>query len=179
MEARRRESAMERPQRSECAEYYFLYIDKVPPGNVLELLGEQLRTTPVFLRGIPGEKLDYRYEPGKWTIKELVGHLIDSERAFANRAFCFARREPVELPSFEQDPYVVNSRYAERSLKDIIPEYEAVRLATKALFRSFNADEWMRRGRAAGREFTVRTLPFIVAGHEIHHFEVIRRKYLA
>jgi uncharacterized damage-inducible protein DinB len=169
---------VERPERSECAEYYFLYIDQVPAGNVLELLEEQLQSTPRFLREIPADKLDYRYRPGKWTIKQVVGHIIDSERAFAHRAFCFARRDPAELPSFEQEPYVLHSRYAERSLEDILAEYEAVRRATLALFRSFSADEWARRGRATGREFTVRTFPFIVAGHEIHHWEGIRRNYL-
>ena len=169
---------MERPERSDAAEYYFNYIDKVTTDDVLGLLEDQLRSTPAFLNAVPEDKHGYAYEPGKWTIKEVVGHVIDTERAFANRAFCFARRDPAELPSFEQDDYVASARYGVRSLSDIVAEHRAVRQASLALFRSFADDEWARRGRATGRDFTVRAMPFIVAGHEIHHLDVIRRKYL-
>jgi uncharacterized damage-inducible protein DinB len=169
---------MQRPARTECADYYFTYIDQVPSEDALAVLDEQLRSTPEFLGAIPASKLDFRYAAGKWTIKEVVGHVIDVERAFAHRAFCFARREPTPLPSFEQEHYVQNSRYRERRWDEIIAEYECVRRATLALFRSFGDEEWLRRGRASGYDFTVRTIPFIVAGHEIHHRKGLDRNYL-
>ena len=168
-----------RPKRSECDGYYFLYIDQVPEGDVVELLDRQLTTTADFLANIDPARLEHRYAPDKWCIKEVVGHVIDVERTFGHRAFCMARREPADLHSIEQEPYVENSRYGVRPMADIVREYRAVRAATVALFESFDDDEWMRRGKACGCHFTVRTFPFIIAGHEIHHRRVIEEKYLA
>ena len=169
---------LDRPSPGDCAEYYFLYIDRVPNGNVLGVLDNQLQKTPGTLTAMPADKLDYRYASGKWSIKEIVGHLIDVERTFSYRAMCFARNEPAPLPSLDQDPYIEASRFDERSIEDIAEEYEAVRRASLVMFRSFNEEEWSRRGIASGVEFTAATIPFILAGHEIHHMSVIREKYL-
>lgn len=168
-----------RPEPTECQEYYFMYIDRVPDGNVLEILQHQLDTTPAFLTAIEPAKLEYRYEPGKWCVKEIVGHLIDVERTFSYRAMCAARREPADLPSLEQEPYIRSSRYGIRPIADIVREYRTVREASLALFDSFDDDEWVRRVKACGWDFTARTFPFIIAGHEMHHRGVIEDKYLA
>ncbi len=167
-----------RPEPSECNEYYFLYIDRVPAGDVLELLEEQLESTVEFLLGLEASRLEYRYAPGKWSVKEVVGHVIDVERTFSYRVMCGARNEPADLPSFEQNPYVENSRYGVRSIEDIVREYRTTRAATLALFDSFDEDEWMRRVKASGVDFVIRVFPFILAGHEIHHLGVIEEKYL-
>ena len=108
-----------RPEPSDCNEYYFLYINRVPTGDVLGLLEEQLESTAGFLLGLEVSRLDYRYAPGKWSVKEVVGHVIDVERTFSYRAMCGARNEPADLPSLEQDPYVENSRYAVRPIEDV------------------------------------------------------------
>ena len=168
-----------RPEPSDCNEYYFLYIDRVPTGDVLGLLEEQLESTAGFLLGLEASRLDYRYAPGKWSVKEVVGHVIDVERTFSHRAMCGARNEPADLPSFEQNPYVENSRYGVRSIEGIVREYRTTRAATLALFDSFDEDEWMRPVKASGMDFVIRVFPFILAGHEIHHRGVIEEKYLS
>ena len=167
-----------RPEPSDCNEYYFLYINRVPTGDVLGLLEEQLESTPGFLLGLEASRLDYRYAPGKWSVKEVVGHVIDVERTFSYRAMCGARNEPADLPSLEQEPYVENSRYGVRHIADIVHEYRTTRAATLALFDSFDEDEWMRPVKASGMDFVNRVFPFILAGHEIHHLGVIQDKYL-
>ncbi len=167
-----------RPEPSECNEYYFLYIDRVPTGDVLGLLEQQLESTAGFLLGLEPGRLDYRYAPGKWSVKEVVGHVIDVERTFSYRAMCGARNEPADLPSFEQEAYVENSRYGVRPIEDIVREYRTTRAATLALFDSFDEDEWMRPVKACGMDFITRVFPFILAGHEIHHLGVIEEKYL-
>ncbi len=168
-----------RPEPSECNEYYFMYIDRVPTGDLLELLEEQLESTAGFLLGLEPRRLDYRYAPDKWSVKEVVGHVIDVERTFSYRVMCGARNEPADLPSFEQNPYVENSRYGVRSIEDIVREYRTTRAATLALFDSFDEDEWMRSVKASGMDFVIRVFPFILAGHEIHHRGVIEEKYLS
>ena len=167
-----------RPEPSECNEYYFLYIDRVPTGDVLGLLEGQLERTAEFLLGLDPGRLDYRYASGKWSVKEVVGHVIDVERTFSYRAMCGARNDPADLPSFEQEPYAENSRYGVRPIEDIVREYRTTRAATLALFDSFDEDEWMRPVKACGLDFVIRVFPFILAGHEIHHLGVIEEKYL-
>jgi len=165
------------PQRGECADYYFTYIDRVTDGDVLALLREQLAQTPAFIRGLSDDAGNHRYAPGKWSVKDVIGHVIDTERVFSHRAFCFARQEPAHLPSFEQDPYVEVAAYGRRQPASIADEYESVRRATLSLFDTFSEDQWESVGVASEREFAVRTIPFILAGHEIHHRGVLKDKY--
>ncbi len=167
-----------RPEPSECNEYYFLYIDRVPTGDVLGLLEGQLERTAEFLLGLDPGRLDYRYASGKWSVKEVVGHVIDVERTFSYRAMCGARDEPADLPSFEQEMYAGNARYAVRPIEHIVREYRTTPAATLALFYSFDEDEWMHPVKACGMDFITRVFPFILAGHEIHHLGVIEEKYL-
>jgi uncharacterized damage-inducible protein DinB len=170
-------NALRRPQAGDCHEYYFLYLNQVPEGSILEVLEAQLQQT-LRLLARARDRADHRYAPGKWTIKEVVAHLIDVERAFAYRGLCFARGEPAALPDFDQDPYVERSGAQRRTLDDLAEEFELVRRSHLALFRSFDEEMAARRGIAAGREFTAGSIPFILAGHEIHHRKVLEGRYL-
>jgi hypothetical protein len=167
-----------RPGPEDCNAYYFAYIDRVPDGDVLALLARQRRDTAAWLASLDDDVWARRYAPDKWSVKEIVNHLIDAERAFSFRAFTAARRDPAPLPSFEQDDYVAASGVGERSPASIVEEYEAVRAASLVMFRTFGPDAWASRGNASGWDFAVRSIPYILAGHEIHHLGVIRERYL-
>ncbi len=169
---------MQRPEPSEHNEYYGLYIGKVPEGNIISILDQQLAQTLDTLSNLPPERADYAYEPGKWTIKEVMGHLIDTERVFAYRALHFARKDPAPMPSLEQDDWAGASNASTRSLEDLLEDFAAVRKSNIALFKSFSDETWMRRGTASGFEFTVRTFPYIIVGHEIHHRLLLQERYL-
>ena len=169
---------MQRPAQSEYGDYYHLYVSQVPDGNIFDILRVQPGELDALLAGASDDKADYRYAPEKWSLKEVLGHVIDVERMFSFRAFAFARREPAELPSMEQDDYAAATRYADRPLADIVTEYRTVRVATLALFETFDDTEWGRQGRASGFEFSVRSFPFIIAGHQIHHMKVLNERYL-
>lgn len=167
-----------RPSPGEYPPYYQTYLDLVPQGDVLRVLEEQLASALALLRGIGEGQAGDRYAPGKWSIKEVVGHLIDSERVFAYRALRFGRNDPTPLPGFEGDDYVREGGFDGRSLADLAAELSAVREASLALFRGLPEQALLRRGTASGRELAVRCFPWIIAGHERHHLEVIRERYL-
>jgi hypothetical protein len=131
-----------------------------------------------FLDGLPEEKADHCYAPGKWSIKEVVGHLIDSERIMTYRALRFARGDETPLPGYEENDYAENANFDKLSLKVITDELRAVRLSSLYLFRSFDDEMWIRKGKASGFDFSVRTIPYQVVGHEIHHMKIIRERYL-
>lgn len=167
-----------RPDPAEYAGYYGPYIGRVPHGNILEILERQLPVTTALLRSIPDARRDHRYAPGKWSLIDVVGHLVDTERVFGARALAFARSDPAHLPGFEQDDYVAAAGFHRRTLDDLATEFEHQRLANLALFRSFDDATAMRRGIANAFEFTARSVPFILAGHELHHRGVIEERYL-
>ena len=169
---------MQRPDPSEYHECYQRYVTKVPDGDIIGLLQAEIERTLALLRRIPAALADYRYAPNKWSIREVVGHVIDSERTFAHRALCFARKDPARLPSFEEEQYAQFSNADQRSLKDLMEELECVRKSHLALFRSFDEEMGTRRGVASEREFSVRALPYIIVGHEIHHREILAERYL-
>ena len=169
---------MKRPQATEHHEYYGRYIEKVPDGDIIQLLESQVEETLRLLATVSPERADHRYAPGKWSIKEVVGHVIDTERTFGYRALCFARKDPAPLPSFEQDQYAEFSNAADRTLPDLAEELRMVRKSHVVLFKSFDEASWTRTGIASGFEFSVRSLPFIIAGHEIHHRTVLEDRYL-
>lgn len=166
------------PDRTEAAEYYFTYINKVVRGDICDVLDAQLGETLKLLNDISEEKSLVRYAPDKWSIREVLSHLNDTERVFAFRALCFARGLDAPLPGFDQDVAVVGSAADERSFKSHVEEFEAVRTATLALFRDLPASAWLRRGQASGNPFTVRALAYITAGHVSHHLEILRQRYL-
>lgn len=167
-----------RPATTEYAPYYQKYLDQVPDGDVLDLLERQLGDTVHLLSGVGEERADHRYAPGKWSIKEVVGHLVDTERVFAYRALCFARGDAGPFPSFEQDDYVANGGFAARTLRDLVGEFVHVRRANLHLLRGLPPEAWEREGVASNVRFTVRAMPYIMAGHERHHVKELREKYL-
>jgi hypothetical protein len=167
-----------RPSSSEYPAYAEAYVSRVPDGDIVETLGKQLDDTLALVRSIPEARGDFRYEEGKWTIKEVIGHIIDGERVFAYRALRFARGDETPLSGFEQDDYVRGGAFDKRSLSDLANEYEHVRRSTIALFANLDAEAWSRRGSANNNETSVRGVAFIVAGHERHHIEILRTRYL-
>jgi hypothetical protein len=167
-----------RPAPDEYVPYYQAYIDQVPAGDVLALLESQIGETMEMLAGLSEKDAEFRYAPGKWSIKEIIGHLADAERVFSYRALRFARADVTPLPGFEQDDYIAPGGFDRRTLVDLLAEFEAVRLATVRLFRSFDDEALMRRGLANDSEVCVRAIAFIIAGHERHHVGVIAQRYL-
>lgn len=167
------------PEATEYAPYYEKYIALVPKEDVVATLGRQLDDTLSTLRGLTETQADSRYAPGKWSIKELVGHIIDGERVFGHRAFRFARNDSTALPGFEQDDYVRAGNFGNRSLFDLADEFEHVRRANLFVFRSLDDEAWLRRGTASDNEVSVRALAYIMAGHEVHHMQILRTRYLA
>ncbi|MBK1438761.1 DinB family protein [Parapedobacter sp. ISTM3] len=156
---------------------YTAYIETIS-GDIMDLLNEQVKTFPMFLAGIPEEKSEYAYAEGKWTIKEVVGHIIDTERIMAYRALRFARNDTKELIGFEPDDFVANARFNERSLKSLSDEFALVRESNVMLFRHLNDHELMRKGLASERLISVRAFMYIIAGHLNHHRNIIRERYL-
>jgi hypothetical protein len=166
------------PDRTEAAEYYFTYIDKVGAGDICEILRAQKPETLALLQSIDEEQSLYRYAQDKWSIREVVSHLNDTERVFTFRALWFARGFDSPLPSFDQEIAVPEAAADERSWKSHVEEFAAIREATLAFFENLPAHEWTRRGIASGNPFTVRALAYITAGHVTHHGEVLRARYL-
>lgn len=166
------------PDRTESAEYYFTYIDEVPPGDILEILRAQSEETRTLLRSISDDRSLHRYAPDKWSIREVVSHVNDTERVFVFRALWFARGFDTPLPSFDQDVAVAGADADERSWSSHVEEFSAIRAATSAFFESVPAQTWDRRGIASGNPFTVRALAYITAGHVAHHSRVLRTLYL-
>jgi len=167
------------PDRTEAAEYYFTYINQVPPDrDVLEVLDTQEPETVALLRSISEAQSRHRYAPGKWSIREAVAHVNDTERLFVFRAFWFARGFDEPLPSFDQHVAASANRADERGLSSHIDEFRAIRAATSAFFRELPSEAWLRRGIASGNPFSVRALAYITVGHVAHHNRILREKYL-
>lgn len=169
---------MKRPGSDEYLPYYASYVALVGDGDVVALLESQIRDTVSLLRSIPDSRGSFRYAPGKWSINEVVGHLIDAERIFAIRALRFSRGDKTPLPGFEQDDYVAAGKFGDYPLSELASELETVRKATCFLFRHMSDEATARRGAANGAEVSVRALAYIAAGHELHHRTMIREKYL-
>jgi len=167
-----------RPAAGEYADYYAVYVRRVPPGPILTILERQLEETLALLRPLDEEQAGFRYAPGKWSIREVVGHVIDTERIYGVRALWFARGHAGPLPSFEQDDFVRNGGFEQRTLADLLEEFRLVRASTIALFRSLPPEALERSGIAAGQRLVVRAVPFILAGHELHHRAVLLERYL-
>lgn len=171
-------SPITRPEAGEYAPYYEKYVALTRDGDVVEILERQAAETMALLGDLSEEQGALRYEPGKWSVKELVGHVIDGERIFAYRALRIARGDQTPLPGFEQDDYVANGRFDARTLRDLRDEYEIVRRSTLALLRPLDAEAWRRTGTASDNEVSVRALAHIIAGHEAHHLRILRERYL-
>jgi len=170
---------MTRPEAHEYAPYYGKYITLVPDGAITDILRAQLPETLALLRSVPETRGTHTYAPGKWSIKEVLGHVIDTERIMAYRALRVARGDKTPLPGFEQDEFVANARFNERPLSDLSTEWEAVRHANVILFETFDDEDWLRQGTASNNPITARALVCIVAGHELYHRAILQARYLA
>ena len=169
--------ALPRPAEGEYAPFYAGYVAKVPDGDILKFLETQLREVRALLSTIPEGRGDHRYADGKWSIKEVIGHVCDTERIFAYRALRIARKDTTPLPGFEQDDYIAAAAFGKRTMASLVDEVVQVRDATLSLIRTFDAETGTRRGTASGKEVTVRALVYIIAGHMAHHVDVLREKY--
>lgn len=170
---------MTRPDRTEAVDYYFTYIDRVPQdADVVQLLETQLPETLELLESISDEQSLHRYAPGKWSIREVVSHMNDTERVFVFRALWFARGLEAPLPSFDQDVALAGAFADERPWRQHIDEFRAVRTASLAFFQHLREDVWPRRGIASGNPFSVRALAYMTAGHVTHHAILLHERYL-
>ncbi len=168
----------DRPAADEYAPYYGTYINKVPAGDLLTILAEQIPEVMNLLRPLSEDKAMFAYAPGKWTIKQCVGHLFDAERVFAYRIVSFARADPTPLPSFDENLWIEPGQFNARSLTSLVDEWAAVRSASLALLSGLPVEARTRRGNASGKEVSVRALAHILAGHVTHHLQVLRERYL-
>jgi uncharacterized damage-inducible protein DinB len=165
------------PGADEHAPYYGKYVAQLPGGDVLHLLRVNAALTAQLLAATDESRGSFRYAEGKWSVKEVVGHLCDAERVFAYRALRFGRSDLTELPGFDENLYVPAGRFDRRTLADLAAEFAIVRTATLALFNGFDDESLLRRGVASGQPVSVRALAAIIAGHEIHHVGLLRERY--
>ena len=167
-----------RPETNEYAPYYGKYVSLVPDGDLVETLEREGAETFALLRGLTEEQGAHRYEPGKWSVRQLVGHVNDTERLFAYRLLAIARGERQPLPGMDQDEWMANVDFDARTLADLADEFEAVRGATVRLLRHLSPEALARRGTASDYEVTARALAYIIAGHAAHHVRILKERYL-
>ena len=166
------------PKPSEYDPYYGRYISLVERGDILRAMEQQLSETTAVLSQLTGQQGAYRYAPDKWSVKEMLGHLIDSERIFTYRALRVARGDKTPIEGFEQDDYVPYGRFDQRALATLVEEFASVRQSSLFLFKHLDIEAWMRRGIASRKEISVRALAYVIAGHELHHRRMIKDKHL-
>ena len=167
-----------RPASTEYVPYFAHYVDLVPEGNILDILRRQVDETAALVGKLSDRDADFRYADGKWSIKEVMGHLVDAERIFLYRAVCFARGEPNELPGWDENDYVARAKFGARRLADLVAELRTARADAVSFFAGLDAEELLRRGSANKREYSVRAIAYIAAGHERHHANILRERYL-
>lgn len=170
--------AISHPEPAEYAPYFGRYISKVS-GELFQAFETELQTTLLLLDGISEEKSRFRYAPGKWSIREVIGHIIDAERIFAYRALRFARHDQTELPGFDENLYVDHSNHDSVQLAELADELKLVRKSNVAFFRKLAPEDWSRKGIASNNEMSVRALAWTIIGHEVHHRQLIESRYLA
>jgi uncharacterized damage-inducible protein DinB len=166
-----------RPQAGEYAPYYERYISLIQENDILATLDRQRREMVLLLSGLSEEQGDFRYAPEKWSAKEVLGHVCDTERIFAYRALRISRGDATPMEGFEQDDYVKHGPFARHVIAEVIEDYIAVRRATISLLRSLEEAAWSRRGVANKNEVTVRAIAYTIAGHEVHHRGILEEKY--
>jgi uncharacterized damage-inducible protein DinB len=170
---------IEKPGEGEYPAYAHIYLDLLPAdGLILQHLDDNLKSTRKFVASIPKARLLHRYAEGKWTIKEILGHIVDDERIYVYRALRFARNDGTELPGFDQDDYAQYSEANQRDITDLLHEFALVRQSTIAFFNSLDDAALMRTGVADGHRASVRALAYHIAGHELRHMNIIKERYL-
>lgn len=168
---------MKRPEKTEYAEFYAGYISLVEETDIVSALQIQLTELEILFAEMPPEKADFRYAPDKWSVKELLGHMIDGERIFAYRALRISRGDQTPLPGFEENSYVENSNFGERKIADLLEEFLYLRQANIIFFRNLNEKAWSQIGTASGAQVSVRALAYTMVGHVRHHINILRRRY--
>ena len=171
-------SGIQRPGADEFAPFYANYVSGVPDGAIVDTLRQQGDALRALLAAVPADRAEHRYAPDKWSVKEVVGHISDTERIFSYRALRISRGDATPLPGFDQDTYVANAKFDRRPLSDLAGEFAAVRSATVALFAAMTDEESRRAGSANSMPVTARALAYIAAGHERHHVRILRERYL-
>ena len=169
---------MRLPEPGEYATFYQTYIGLITQTDIVSLLKTSGESALKFYQGIPEDKWHEGYAPGKWTLKEAVVHVIDTEQIFAYRALRVARGDKTPLAGFDQDSYVPLSGANDRTIFSILEEYEAIRKTSYLMFKNFDADMWDRMGTASDHPISVRALAFMIAGHELHHLNITKERYL-
>ena len=168
-----------RPEPGEYAPYYDRYISLIPGTEILPTLESQRRQMMLLLSGRDEADGDFRYAPDKWSAKQVLGHVCDTERIFAYRALRIARGDRTPIEGYEQDDYVRIGPFVQLPISEIIDDYIAVRRATLTLLRNLDEPAWIRRGIANKNEVSVRALAYIIAGHELHHRRILEEKYFS
>jgi hypothetical protein len=166
-----------RPESSEYAPFYHKYVESVPEGDVVALLREGGRDLLDTVAAVPEDRAGFRYAEGKWSIREVIGHVIDAERIFTYRALRIARGDTTPLASFDENAYVKTAGSDARALSNLAREFGAVRESSVQLFESLPADAWGRSGVASDRDVSVRALAYIATGHAMHHLRILRERY--
>ncbi|MER2999597.1 DinB family protein [Pontibacter populi] len=170
---------IKRPLQNEYPAYYLPYVNQVPENaEIMQTLEEQNSEIRSLFAAIDDDRAEEAYADGKWTMKELLQHMIDSERVFAYRALCIARGEQTPLPGFDENMYAENSRANDRLLRDILEEYDLVRRSNMCMFRGFDSTMLENVGTANGKQITLRGLIYVIAGHERHHINILKERYL-
>jgi len=167
-----------RPNQGDYSDYYNSYVNLIEGDDIINILYKQNKETQDILNSFSEHKGNYRYADGKWTVKEVVGHLIDTERVFAYRALCIARGEKKSLPGFEQDDYVTEGNFNRRELFELNYEFRLLRESNLLLFKSFTPEMLKQKGFANESSISVLAILFIIAGHELHHIKVLQEKYI-
>ena len=168
---------MNRPAENEYAPAFQGYVARVNEDEILPAMRSQIDALDLLLERVTADHESYAYAEGKWSIREIIGHLIDGERVFGYRALCIARGETQNLPGFDQDVYMPNAPYASINLEDLLSEFRLVRLSNIAMLRNLDEPAWTRMGTANGAPVSVRALVYIMVGHVRHHMGVLRERY--
>ena len=168
---------MSRPDLSRVPAWYHGYINLVTEDDLMKVMKEQTVSFARFLENIPAGKQDFRYAEDKWTIKELVQHILDAERIFVYRALCFARKDATNLPSFEENDYAANSKAGNRDWNEMIEEFKTLRRSTEIMFASFDKEQLDATGKSNNNPIYVLAIGFIIVGHVTHHVNVMQERY--
>lgn len=169
---------LNRPNSVEYPHYYEAYIQLVPDGNMVSILEEDLAKTVALFKNIPESESDFRYAPEKWSIKEVLGHMVDTERILSVRLLRFARGDETPVPGFNENIYVKGADFSRLTIQTLLDEFISVRRSTLALIKNMPEEAWLRKGTANNIENTARAIAYSIAGHELHHCQIIRDRYI-
>lgn len=167
-----------RPLSNEYPEYYHRYVSLVPDGEIAEVLREQQIETSALLNSVDGASVERAYAPGKWTLKEVIGHMADTERVMSYRMLAMARNEGSHLQGMDQDLYVLSANFNQFSWEDLLVGLQTARASTLSLLSTIDDDAWIRQGTVWNVPVSTRAIAYIISGHELHHLKMIRDKYL-